>query len=327
MADPQGAAGANGPGAGSGAAPGGAAPAGTPSGGGAPPAGVPAPGSGSGAGAGGGAGAGAAAGSPFDWKTTLGDRFEEFRPAIEAKGFKTAAEALQSYTHLEKLLGADKAGRTVILPGENATPEELAAFHGKLGRPEKPEGYQLEPPKDAPEGMYSTEFANDFRAVAHAAGVPQGQAKALHDWWVGKVVAQVKAEAEATAAAEQRIQVELDKEWGAAKPRKVELAKRAAKELFGDDAGAMTKLEQALTTPSFLKRMAAIGEKLGGDTLGEPGKASLAMTPERAQAEITRKLGDPQFSARYYNRQHPDHASAVAEMNALHQAAAPEPKP
>lgn len=84
----------------------------------------------------------------------------------------------------EKLLG-----NAIRVPKEDATPEEREAFLNKLGRPEKPDGYQFEPPKDMPEGMpYDGEFANGFKAKAHELGLTAQQAAGLHDFYVSRMV-------------------------------------------------------------------------------------------------------------------------------------------
>lgn len=80
----------------------------------------------------------------------------------------------------EKLLGS-----TIRIPKEDAPPEEREAFLNKLGRPEKADGYQLEAPKDMPEGLpYDGELAASFKAKAHELGLTQAQAAGLHDMFV-----------------------------------------------------------------------------------------------------------------------------------------------
>lgn len=80
-------------------------------------------------------------------------------------------------------------GSAIRIPKDDATPEEREAFLNKLGRPEKPEGYQLAPPKDMPEGLpYDGEFATAFKARAHELGLTAKQAAGLHDMYVSHMV-------------------------------------------------------------------------------------------------------------------------------------------
>jgi hypothetical protein len=114
----------------------------------------------------------------------------------------------------EKLLG-----NAIRIPGKDATPEEREAFLNKLGRPEKPDGYQFTVPKDLPEGLpYDGERAKAFAAKAHALGIPQDAAAGLHDWFMQDSVNAFKGMGEASAAAMQERGAaeteKLVKEWG-----------------------------------------------------------------------------------------------------------------
>jgi hypothetical protein len=78
----------------------------------------------------------------------------------------------------------------VKVPGEGATPEEIAAFHKGLGVPEKPEDYDFTPPEGAD---WNTDLIDQFKPVFHKLGVPPKAARelaAMHEQLVGE---QVKA--------------------------------------------------------------------------------------------------------------------------------------
>ncbi len=91
------------------------------------------------------------------------------------KGWKDPGQAVQSYDELSRLFGADKAGRTVMLPGDKATPEELAAFRTKLGVPTDAAGYELK----MPEGFPDPEFANLAAPLLLKHDVPKAAGQAL----------------------------------------------------------------------------------------------------------------------------------------------------
>ena len=65
----------------------------------------------------------------------------------------------------------DKLSRAVMIPGENATPEERKAFLQKLGVPERPEDYEI--------STEDASFNDQFRKVAHEQGLSKKQAEAL----------------------------------------------------------------------------------------------------------------------------------------------------
>lgn len=124
-----------------------------------------------------------------------------------------SALARRAYNQ-DKLLGD-----AIRVPKEDATPEERDAFLNKLGRPEKPDGYQLKTPEKMPEGMpYDGEFASAFKAEAHKLGLTAAQAAGLHDLYVNRMVdgygateqktlETIKAKADGATA-------ELTKLWG-----------------------------------------------------------------------------------------------------------------
>ena len=86
-------------------------------------------------------------------------------------------------------------GKSVQIPDDKAKPEDLDKFFNKLGRPEKPEGYEFKLPEGIPEGMpYDAEFAKAFKAVAHKAGATAKQAAEYHDFTVKWFGEQYKAQ-------------------------------------------------------------------------------------------------------------------------------------
>src|SRR5210317_461631 len=71
------------------------------------------------------------------------DSFEDgdLKGFVEAKGLKSAEQAVKSYREAEKFLGAPK-GKLLRWPDE-LNEETLATIYDKLGRPETPEGYEF----------------------------------------------------------------------------------------------------------------------------------------------------------------------------------------
>lgn len=208
--------------------------------------------------------------------------------------------ALNAAYNMEKLIGFEKAGRTVALPKDDATPEERAAFFQKLGAPEKADGYKL------PEALANDPMAQKYRDIAHKAGMlPQQFEQSL---------AFVTAEAQALQQQQDQqrsVQSEQDMtairgEWGAAYDQNMELAKRAAAQFIpakdtAERQAVLAKIEDALGTAQFLKFFAKIGEGLGEHKVhsnGDPGHMG-AMTPAAARARIEALKSDKEWSAAY----------------------------
>lgn len=110
-------------------------------------------------------------------------------------------------------------GNAIRLPGKDATPEEVAAFHEKLGVPKTAEEYGFAAPKELPADLpYDGERAKRFAVKAKELGIPKGPANALHDWFIGETVGDVnastKASQEATIELAQAETAKLEKLYG-----------------------------------------------------------------------------------------------------------------
>jgi hypothetical protein len=231
------------------------------------------------------------------------------------KGFESPEVALSSYHSLEKLMGHDRAGRTVVLPGDDATPEERAAFVSKLGRPDKPDGYEM--PKEGDEA-----FMNWAKETFHEIGLPAKQAKALVDKWqehVGKSVADGQQRTQAQVAADT---AKLRQEWGAAFDDKIKAVDSAVAQ-FGLDTDSLTALRNAWGPYKAMTFFEKIGAGMGdGEYISGNASRSFngAMTPTQAQGRITELRADKGFVAKYVSGD----ASARDEMARLHKWAYPE---
>ena len=254
----------------------------------------------------------------FDWKGALGDKHGTYQPLIEGKGWKSPAEALDGYTNLEKMIGGDK----IVLPGKDAKDEDWNAVYAKLGRPEKPEGYELKKPENFE--AYSDDLATGFRAEAHKHGLSAKQAAALHDWWVGQTKGMLDQGGEAQKAqiekAEADLAVQIKTAWGAEKDEKMAAAKRAARH-FGFDDATLLALESKAGSFKMLDGLARMGAGLQEDNLS--GKGGPIIGADAARAELQRLESDKDFRAAYLDRGHPGHAEAVQRMTRLSQQAAP----
>lgn len=253
-----------------------------------------------------GAGNAAAGGAWFD---SFADN--DLKGWVSNKGFKDPAVAMDSYRNLEKLMGADKAGRTVVLPSKWDDPNEAGAFYDKLGRPKTPDLYKLPDGADADFGKWA-------QSTFHEAGLTDRQAALVMEKWGGLVQGKTAATAEAKAAALAADRETLGKEWGAAHDAKVATAKAAAK-TFGFDAPTIDKLEDALGYAGLMKFMAGLGEKIGeAPAVNGDGSSGGPATPAGARSEIKTLSADAGFRAKLAAGD----AEAVAKWTRLNMHAA-----
>jgi hypothetical protein len=211
---------------------------------------------------------------------TYSDSHKEY---VTTKGWKAVDDVITSNKNLETLLGADKAGRAVVWPKDESDKDGWKAIHGKLGVPEKPEGYG-----------FAAADANDKNAVAflskasgwfHELGVPKAAATGLFERLTAydkELKSAAQAEAKTKGDAELAA---LDTEWGTASAANKEAAKRFVREL-GITEEQMSAIEGALGTATFMKMFHAGGKKLGEHGSGGKGEGGGGITREDAKTRL-----------------------------------------
>jgi hypothetical protein len=245
----------------------------------------------------------------------MGDAYKSGPEAVVDKAF-----------NLEKFLGADKAGRGVIIPKADAKPEEWRAFYAKVGGvPEKPEGYKI------PDALAKDPIIAKLRERAHALGVPPALFGGVLETFAAESAGLAERQATEFAATAQREVEALYAEWGATgeKDKNIELSRRAARTFIPHEtpeqlAETLNKIEGAIGAAATLKLFASIGNGLGehnfiqGDGNGGMG----GMTPEAARMRINDLRNDAEFAKKLLNAD----ADAKAEWDRLHKIGFPEPK-
>lgn len=238
---------------------------------------------------------------------------------VQNKGWKNPLEAVSSYQNLEKLLGADRAGNTVVLPKPDAAPEEVSKFYEKLGRPADPKDYKIPVPDGVPK-----EFSESFRGKAHELGLTAKQVEGLAEWNNGFLKGAMESSEAAKAAEFQAQDQDLKKTWGSAFTQNVADAQAAARGL-GLDAAAIQKIADGLGHKATMELFQRIGSKMGEApfvTGDNPQGFGRVLTPAQAKAEIQTLKADKGFSAKYFAKD----AEALARMNTLMAMAYPEEK-
>jgi len=235
---------------------------------------------------------------------------------------KTLDDAIKSYIHGQKLIGKDK----VVLPGSDASEEELAAFFNKIGRPADPNEYDLGLPEGLPENLASVldDAKDEFKKSAHKYGLTSKQAAAL---WKSGVEKNLEAYKSSTDAHNNRLQEghnALKKEWGTAYDERMKLANKVITK-FGDDGFRTWLKDTGLgKEPQLIKLAAAIGKGLSEDTISPDEKSSGALTPKEALSKANKIIGDKNHP--YHNKKDPSHKQAIEDVGKLFEAAYPEEK-
>lgn len=254
-------------------------------------------------------GAGAATAARLDW---LGEAPDELHEFAQANGYKGPADVVTNVRELQKFLGADKAGRGLILPKDEADADGWGQVWAKLGRPEKAEGYGLATLEGA-----DPKFAGAAAEKFHELGLSEKQAKGLAEWWGKELTANSEAESQSYLEKASTEMAELEAEWGQAAEKNQEIARRGA-QAFGFSAEELDKIERALGTKALMGRFLEVGRKLGEDVLpAGAGAGEGRLTPAAAQERIAEKLGDKEFMAKIRAKD----PRSQQELDRLYQAA------
>lgn len=213
---------------------------------------------------------------------------------VDNKGWKSSVEAVTSYRNLEKAFGADKAGRTVILPSKD-DPAEWDGVFNKLGRPETADKYNLDEPADA-----DKDLTKWFKDTAHKHGLTDKQAKSLFADYNGlsaQRMTQLNEQSATKIAADKET---LQREWGGAHEAKMAEAVKAAT-TFGFTKEEIDALENTVGYAGVMKKFSAIGAALGDGkfvTTDTRGGQFGALTPAAANQRIAELRADKDFTAR-----------------------------
>jgi len=204
---------------------------------------------------------------------------------IKSKGFKALDPVVESARYADKVKSEfeDFKGKALTLPLPDAKQEEWDAYYAKIGRPEKPEGYEFKLPEGLPENLpYDAERATAYKTVSHLAGLTPKQAQVVHDWAAKDAAGQFLAMKQAETKQVEAADVEIVKDWGPhdsdGYKTNLQHADRAINKLGIMDelkAGGYLTSEGNVKMPKLAKALALVGRQLyAEDTLVTGNRAS-----------------------------------------------------
>lgn len=187
---------------------------------------------------------------------------EEHTELVTQQGWKQPGDAVRDYIELQK-----SASGKIKMPTEESSAEEISAFYDKIRGVENAEGYDM-PRPELPEGMtYDENFEKVIRGIAFEAGISKAQLKILTEAYNKYQVEQfgiITAELTKTYDEGQKA---LKVEWKENYDTNLEVAKRACRELGGEDFMALLEQNKLGNNPVFIKTFHNIGLKILNDTI------------------------------------------------------------
>lgn len=227
--------------------------------------------------------------------STLFEQFPEYKEDATINKYKTVGEFLKGHKELNS-----KLGTMIALPKETATEEEkteiLNKIYQQLGKPEKPDGYELS--KDVPEGLQLNEqLQATFKETAHKLNLTAAQAKGLQDFH-NSAMKELLTDSAISAEKDATIQVaELKTTWGADYKDRTQIAINTAKQLLSAETLAYLDKTGLGNNANFVKDFYKISSKFSGEKpLINPGNPSPENDAASLEAEARKLRRDPDFA-------------------------------
>lgn len=250
---------------------------------------------------------------PQNWKDMLGDLGQD--PGLLP--VNDIPSLAKSFINLQKQLGKEK----VPLPSENASEQEIIDFYRKAGRlPDKMEEYKI----DMPEGAeFSDGFFTQMKKAGFEAGINPLQMQKIMKTYADLNNQALQQHKESIENAIKENTESLRKEWGEAFEQKMSRIQNAVNEYAHgtNEEQVFSFLEQEFNgkrlaeNPDLIRLLDYLISNNYEDELLE-GKKSPMNTNNELDEKI-RQMSNSIQGNPLYDRNHPDHFSAVQERNRL----------
>src|SRR3990167_2055595 len=223
--------------------------------------------------------------APSDWRAGLTGDFaplaqEKTLEKYQGKDWSEAGPHLaKALVEATKLIGAKAPA--LVVPGEGATPEQVAAYRKATGVPDAPDGYSISWPEFPPGEALDEAAQGAWLTRMHQIGAPTHIVQAfatLYGQHVNTLHNGYRREAEAAGQ-------ELRRDWGANYDANLGRANRAIQQYGGDALVDLFAQNGMGRHPLVIRSFAKIGDDLvehgamAGDTVGR-------VTPEEAQERM-----------------------------------------
>jgi hypothetical protein len=236
-----------------------------------------------------------------NWREALP---EDIRNERCLDSIKTVGTLAKSFVSAQKMIGANK----IALPGENATADEIDAFHRALGRPDKQDDYSVEG-IELPEGIeLDDQLVNGFREYAFKHGMSQKDFAEAIAFDVQRVANSMQAQQQAAAEEYNTTLGKLKTEWGESFDQNIAQCNKALTTF-----GLMDLFEEKglLNNYDAITALTRIGAAMSESKL----KGGEFTTPTDPQSQLDEIISNPDHA--YYKKDHPGHDAAVRRVNEL----------
>lgn len=203
---------------------------------------------------------------PVDWR----QKVAEHVGAGDEKAIKRELKRLERFTDPNGIYSMSReleskftSGKLVALPGKDASPEDVQAFHKALGVPEKPEDYfkDIKLESGAVIGDADKPVVDGFAAAVHKAGATPQVVSAALNWYFNNQEQQAAQLDEMDDKFRRESEQALKNEYGPAFKRKV----NAISSLFARAPGGLDVDNPGSLISRLMAGRTADGKIIGND--------------------------------------------------------------
>lgn len=246
-------------------------------------------------------------GEDFSFRTGWQEVLPEDLRATAAN-FKTLPDVVKSLIETKRL-ASGKLDGMVKIPGEGATPEEIAAFNKARGVPEKPEDYGLTKPQGDIANLWDDESVGAFAKEAHAKGLSKAETQWLVEYQLQQRHASMQKDLEEGRKFNEQRDAELKAVFGPRVEQEMNDAKRV---LLTIDP--TFNLEDAQFLPAkMLIGLASFAKKMNPDTLVTQTQFNNRLSPSDMGNDIISNPSNPEYAA-YHDPTHAQHEAVVKKV-------------
>lgn len=255
---------------------------------------------------------------PENWNQALP---EDIRNDPSMKDFKPNADGFVNLakTHInsQKLIGKNR----IALPGQNATPEEKAAFYNSIGRPQTPDDYKITLPETLKNVTPDEEGLKQWKGFLHEQGLTNEQANNL----IAKYYEDTDGALTARQAQIEAQQAEginkLKDEWGDNFDQNSAIAAGVVRKFGGEELQKYMDESGMGNNPALIGLFHNIGRAMLDDNAAGGSSDILVTDQTQAKQEINGLKADKEFINALTDKTAVGHKEAKARWDDLHKVA------
>ena len=184
-----------------------------------------------------------------EWLKGLPEPLQKAKSLAKFKDGTHVENLAKSYVELES-----KLGRSIELPGKDATDEDKVKFFARIGRPMTADDYEI--------GLRDAELAKRLRAASFNAGLTKEQVKAQ-----ASAIAEYEAERDKLASkaytdSATKADRQLREEFGAQYDIRMEAAKKGYESLYSEGLRRQLAESGVTNNPEFIRVMSDLGMQI-----------------------------------------------------------------